>query len=152
MKRDTTINITDTYRELIVKTAKKLNISKNELMIRLIKKYMNKNSGNLERFCSIQYQTKSESEKLVKEHLWIDNIFYEKCQDVRRFHKLSVSFVLALAIKLYIDTITTKTTDIYRDYFFSYSTIINNSPIYITAWTAPDKKTAQKLQQLYSNT
>ena len=143
MNIDTTINITNTNKTLVNQVAEKLNISRSGLIIQLLKKYMHENKNTLIQHKSVSYQQKKKCEKWKKIHVWLDENFYEKCLDLRKFHKLSLSKIIQIAIALYLDNIINEITDNYQDYYSCMCKIINNSPVFIITWQQPDKKTAK---------
>ena len=77
--------------------------------------------------------------------------FYDKCQDMRRFQKLSVSYILAKAMELYLQEILNGECDNYFHNYIFISFIVNKCPIFIVTWDYPGNEYAKRLLDLYDN-
>ena len=149
MSIDTNINITDKNHKLLEKNAFKMNITKNELVVKLLTAYLNNQSKNYEVFKRVKYQKKKKHEIWNPIHVWLSPEFYEKCINLRVFHKLSLSNILTLAIQLYLNKIIKGVADNFtKNYIFLY-TDLYECPIFIIAWGYPREETVMKLYNLY---
>ncbi len=152
MKIDTTINITDNNTILLKESAAKLNISINELVIRLISQLLTDKNNKIKSFQRISYQKKNENENWNPIHIWISPEFYEKCLDLRKFFKLSLSFILAKAIKQFLNRILEGITDNYSHNYILLSSISDDSRFFTTVWDYPQQETIQNIIQFHDKT
>ena len=102
MTIETTINISKSNKILIENAAFSLKTTKNEIIKNLMLKFLNDNLNNFAGLTRIKYQKKEIGEKWKSIHVWFSPEFYDKCQDIRKFHKLSISHILSIAINLYL--------------------------------------------------
>ncbi len=148
MKIDTTINVTDNNTALLRSSAKKLDISINELTIRLIIKFINKKNADFKTFQRISYQKKKDSENWNRIHVWLSSEFYEKCLELRKFCKLSLSFILSLAIKLFLKDVLEKVTDNYQHNYLCKYADIDGCRMFTIAWEYPGEENMSKIQAI----
>ncbi len=152
MNIETTVNISNINRELLKKKAKSMSIPINTLVIKLFIYYMDTNLGKYKTFSQIKYQKKKNNEFWKTLHISLSPDLYEKCQDLRKFHKLSISHILSLAIKLYLKRIKMKTTDNYRKNYIFINQNFEECPIFIIMWKVPKKNILEKQLKLYEYT
>ncbi len=151
MTIETTVHISNINKECIIKTAALLNTSPNKIIIKLLTRYLNKQYGNYKTFSRISYQKKNPGDSWKIMHVWFSSEFYEKCLDLRKFHKLSLSNILSLAIKLYLNDIIHNKCDNYNKNYIVLSTVFNNCPIFILTWNYPGEKKTKELLDIYEN-
>ncbi len=149
---DTTINITDKNRKLIKDYAFKLKITKSQLIVKLLTMYYEDNKNNCKLFKRIKYQKISNDEKWGQMHIWLNNGFYEKCLDMRKFHKLSLSNIVSVALKLYIHLISQKQNNVIHDSYLILKSNEKNSSFIITFTNYPDKTTLNMLYNIFELT
>ncbi len=149
MNIDTTINITNKNLKLIMRIAKEKKIKRNEFIIQLIKLYIKKRCGKYKNFIRVCNQKKDRHEQWKSIHLWIKPDFYEKCCDLRKFHKFSLSFIVAQALKMYQMNQENFTDNYQSNYIFLF-TQTGNSHIFITTWEYPEEKVLEKLYNIYN--
>ena len=152
MKIDTTIIISELNKQIIVKKADTLGISINEIIIIYLKVYLQKQKKKHCVLKRLSYQKNENNETLIPQHIWIDADLYEKCKDIRKFHNISVSFALAIAIKLYSDEIFSEITDNYREEYYHIHFLVNKIVFKIIAWQKPPEKIRTKINHLFKNT
>ncbi len=145
---DTCINITDNYLELLDKSAKKMKITRNELVVKLIMAYLARQKNKYQIFTRVKYQSKQDYEKWSPIHVWLSQELYEKCQNLRVFQKLSVSFILTKSIEQYLDYILKGETDNYTHTYLCFFTKLNNCHFFIILWEYPGEKILTKLLKL----
>ena len=141
----TTINLTYSYKKIISKEAARLSITQNELIIFLILKFLKNKNIKFKSFSNVKYQNKLNSEKWKKAHLKLSAEFYEKCLDLRKFCKLSLSYIVALAIEKFLIGKNIKQIDNYTSNYVSIFKIIENCPTFIVLWGIPK---LDKLEEL----
>ena len=151
MNVDTNINITDNSHRKLKAGASRLKITKNELVILLITKYLTEQEGKYEMLSRVRYQKKQDHESWDPIHVWFTPAFYNKCLNLRMFHKLSLSYILKQAMMLYLDEIFQSPTDNCYNQFIFLSTVIKNCPIFIITWGYPQQEIIHKLYKIYKN-
>ena len=149
MHIDTTVNISKNNRSLFVETAKELKITKSELFIILITKYLNHYKKDIQHFKKVSYQKRNFDGDWKKMHIWISPGFYEKCIDLRKFQKLSLSYILALAIKLYLKEIKEVDTDIYLHQYVTFYSFYKSTLIFTIMWNYPEEKVVKKVMNMH---
>lgn len=99
---ETTLNIHINILEQITTAAKNLQISRSELIMLLCKKIMDDVSRPSRFGAPVQYQERSDKESWKSFHLVLREDDYEYLLDLRKLLKLSVSRILAFAVKKYL--------------------------------------------------
>ena len=97
----------------------------------LMKKIMNNNQKMLKSYSRIKYQERDVKENWHRLHIILSEDEYEYYQDIRKFYKMSISFILAYAVRRYLTEIVNKLLDrnnftdkyYFRDYVFVKKTI-----------------------------
>ncbi len=144
MQLETTIYISEeNYRKLEEKKAE-TGISKNRIISCLLRNEVSRGKRDPVLLDTVSYQERlCDDQKFRRLHVTLDDELYERCLDMRRVFKLSVSYIIALCINQYLDDInlvefdTDNCTNIYiffseRDEFFKG---------YIVYWDVPTTKT-----------
>jgi hypothetical protein len=100
---ETTLNIHTDILEQIAKAAQSNHISRSEMILFLIKKVARdiSNPGRIGRL--VQYQDKARPEDWRVFHVKVREDMYEYWLDLRKLLKMSVSLILAHAVKRYLD-------------------------------------------------
>jgi len=101
-KVHTTVNLRISHAALLNQSAHTLRIKRSELMSLLLKKLMAKRKMRTHRFSTVAYQ-KGFGEGWKKVHFFPESKDYEVFTDVRNNCKFSVSYLLAMAIGLYLE-------------------------------------------------
>jgi hypothetical protein len=112
---ETTLNIPFDVSKRIIRAARVSGISHSELAVILIKKMMNNisNPGRLGK--PVQYQERRRPWEWRMFHVRMGVDDYEFCLDLRKLLKMSVSMILALAVKKYLAVfLKNKGTDNYQ--------------------------------------
>jgi hypothetical protein len=104
----TTLNIHVDVMEKITFAAELQGISLNEMIVMLIKKAMDgmQNQARIGRL--VQYQQRDKPDKWKTLHVRWKVDEYEYFQDMRKLLKMTVSLILAYAVKNFMDTIMKK--------------------------------------------
>ena len=102
---------------------------------------MSENKSSLILHKSSDYQKRKGKKYYKAVHVGFEDKFYEKCFDIRKFHKLSLSLILSIAIENYLDDIIKGkgVTDNYSSFYFCYFANGSISPIFIITWKRKDK-------------
>ncbi len=114
MMIQTTINIHKTTLEKITHASLHSGVSRNQLIIRLLKKEMNIVQNNFKHGKRIQYQGRDGAKNWHTFHLQLRPDDYEYFLDLRKLFKMSISRILAIAVAKYLQDIKNKITDNYQ--------------------------------------
>ncbi len=109
---DTTLNVRAEVLEEIARSARLKGISRSKMIAHLLKKVSTDISeyGKIGRL--VQYQTRERTKNWRVFHVQPREDEYEYWLDMRKLLKMSVSLILALAVKRYLSkSLTIKTTD-----------------------------------------
>ncbi len=101
MNIDTTINIKEEILEKIDEASKDCSISRSRLISLLLKKVISEKTNDKNRFARIKYQKRDKKASWKRPHVFLEYDLYEKCIDMRKLKKMSVSFIVSVAFKLY---------------------------------------------------
>jgi hypothetical protein len=134
---ESTIHIHKDILEILNRGAEITGRTRTFLIKLLMQRVMNNNQQMLKSSSRIKYQRRDAKENWYQIHIVINEYEYEYYQDMRKFYKMSVSFILAYAIRRYSDEILSellngnKNTDnyFYKNYIFIKRTIDG-----ITCW------------------
>ena len=149
MNIDTTINITTSNKKLIERYAKKLGTSKSKLVLKLISKFLKKHTLEDKTFIQVAYQKRDLHANWTKLHLWVNCAFYEKCIDLRKFCKKSLSSIVAIAIKKHLQETIENKTDNYPVNYFIFYTKIGNSNLITINWGEYEEKIIKKINKMH---
>jgi hypothetical protein len=158
MHIDTTINIKLNILSKIAEVSAAHGISINKIIAILIHKTLNNCSIKAKLFNAVKYQQTGDDIIWHTLHVSFSEDIYEKALDLRKVLKISVSYIIARAIELYIDQVveslveaglkpasTNQTgTDSYcKEYVFISSKC--NGLLYFTIfWSKPSPKILKK--------
>lgn len=112
----------------------------------LMQRVMRDNKQMLKINSRIKYQDRDDRENWHRLHVVMNEYEYEYYLDMRKFYKMSVSYILAYAVRRYLDEILSelvngnKNTDnyIYKNYIF-IKKIINGITCWQMYWGIPQK-------------
>ncbi len=152
MTIETTLCISNKNKIRLVNYSQKLDISTNELIRKLLVKYLHSYKKQYKIYSRVTYQKLGEGNSLKRIHVWFSPEFYEKCFGLRLFLKLSLSNILSQAIDLYLEDILKGQYDNYEKNFFFQSSIYKTCPIFIIAWNYPGNEIATKILEIYEHT
>ena len=130
MKIQTSINVLTEIMEKIEYAAYITGRSRNEMIILLIMEAIKKKDTSIRYGRSVQYQENAPKESWERPHVYLTEYEREYFLDVRKFLKMSVSYLLALAVREYLNDILKKLTEpeslkdwdnyLYNGYAFAY--------------------------------
>ena len=97
----------------------------------LMRRIMGDNQHMLKSNARIKYQARDEKENWSRIHVVLNEYEYEYYLDMRKFYKMSVSFILAYAVRRFLDEVLSELIDenyntdnyCYRNYIFLKKTI-----------------------------
>lgn len=146
----TTVNIRTDLLDKMIYSKQKLNISLNKIVYILLSKALDWNEKSIKIFKSIKYQTKNQDSGWHKLHISLNNALYERCLDMRKLYKLSVSYILAICIQKYLILLSQELdiwqeTDNYHDSYIFISNIDKNLFSFTIFWSLPGKSILKKI-------
>ncbi|MFC1668820.1 hypothetical protein ACFL20_00385 [Spirochaetota bacterium] len=100
---ETTININIGILDMLNGMSEKCGISRTEMIVFLLKKVMNENTNRVSINNSVKYQEGSSNSAWHKFHIRLKDDEYEYFLDLRKLLKMSVSLILAYAVREYMD-------------------------------------------------
>ncbi len=105
MKIDTTLNIKKNILEGIDEAASECGISRSRFISLLIIKFLREKSVEGNHQTRVKYQKRNKTAIWKRPHVLFDYDLYEKCIDIRKLCKLSVSHVVFTAYGLFLHTV-----------------------------------------------
>jgi hypothetical protein len=143
---ESTIYINKSVLEMLYKGSEKIGRSKTSIIKLLMQRVMRENQRLLQSYSRVKYQERDIKENWHRFHIVLNEYEYEYYLDMRKFFKMSVSFILAFAVRSYLNDIVNelingnKNTDnyLYRNYIFVKKTI-NEVICWKTYWGIPRK-------------
>lgn len=135
---ETTLNVRNDILEKINQAAQLRGISRSEMIIMLIKNVM-KDVQNSVRFgIRVRYQKRSNPHSSETVHVLVGMDDYEYLQDLRRLLKMSISLILAKAVKKFLKEIMKKNdTDNYFKNYILIKEIFNDVICWKLVWGFP---------------
>ncbi|MCP4135098.1 MAG: hypothetical protein GY754_29275 [bacterium] len=100
---DTTIHINIELLGKVEAAAKQLNISRSDVVIKLLDRVMKEKKIPLEMFKQIKYQFRDLASNWKRIHVYPEVERYEAWIDMRKIFKRSVSLIIAIAINEHLD-------------------------------------------------
>ncbi len=91
-------------------------LSVNEIVSLLLRKILKDGNNVAIKFSAVKYQDIDPDKNWDTLTVYFDDVDYEFFTDMRKFYKFSVSFLLAKAIDLFLDTILSEIEEILLNY------------------------------------
>jgi hypothetical protein len=101
----TTININTTILQRIKNVSMRTGKPQGKIILMLLKRAMLGNQIDIKLNVAVKYQIRDPLKQWHIFHIEYQEDVYEFCQDMRKFFKLSVSMILAIAVEHYLDEI-----------------------------------------------
>lgn len=146
----TTVNLDFSLLQELSAAAGRMKISKSELVSRLIIMFMKKNHMKIRMYQRIIYQERKLKPCWHRLHINLKPQVYEYCLDLRKLYKMSVSNIIAYALKNFLfrveAEIKTGRTDNYCLNYVFYLKVNNDLLSFTLFWDLPDKNTLFSIQ------
>ena len=131
MSIETTLHVHKSTLEMLNEKAEKTGRTITSIIKLLMKRIMNDNQKMLKSYSRIKYQERDVKDNWHRLHIILNEDEYEYYQDVRKFYKMSISFILAYAVRRYLNEVVNKLLDrnnftdkyYFKDYIFVKKTI-----------------------------
>jgi hypothetical protein len=114
----------------------------------LIQRVMSDNQRMTKTNSRVQYQRRDLKENWHRIHVVFNEYEYEYCLDLRKFCKMSVSYILAYAVRRYLDEVldellngSTNTDNYYYSNYIFIRKIVNNIVCWQIYWGLPPQLT-----------
>jgi hypothetical protein len=124
---ETTLHVNKGILEMINEYAEKTRRSRTFIIKILMQRVMNDNQRMLKSYSRIKYQERDEKENWYRVHLVLNEYEYEYYLDMRKFFKMSVSYILAYAVLRYLDELLDRNINTdnysYKNYVFIMKTV-----------------------------
>ena len=122
MRIETTLHVHKSILERLNRVAETTGRSSSFIIKLLFQNMMADNQRMIKTNSRVKYQERDSKENWQRIHIVLNEYEYEYCLDMRKFFKMSVSFILAYAVLRYLDEICkmNKSTDkyFYTSYIF----------------------------------
>ncbi len=147
MSIETTISIKSKYLSLVTDISNQTNSSINKILCNLLKLSTIYQVKKIESCTRVKYQTSDDDTIWCTQHITLTPELYEKSIDMKKLYKLSVSYIIALAIEKYIKKCLKKAniltpTDNYEN---TYIIIKKYSQSFMVFWNWPGEITLLKI-------
>ncbi len=152
MSIDTTINIKLNLLSKIAEVSAIYNISFNRIIAILINKFLGNCSNKAKLFNTIKYQQTGDDIVWHTLHVSFSEDIYEKALDLRKVMKMSVSFIIARAVELYLEQVIkelsqrSKADNYSQDYVF-ISSKCNGLLCFSIFWSSPSEIILKKFMK-----
>jgi hypothetical protein len=137
----TTLNIHRDILKIIEKNAQKMSISRSELIITLLKMTMNSFSSSCNLGKLVRYQKRSDPDAWHVFHIKFRVDEYEYFLDLRKLMKMSLSRILAYAVKRFLkehETINISDNYRYKNYVI-IKELFNDTTCWKLVWGYPSQ-------------
>lgn len=147
MSIETTLYMKDSIRTKIEQASEHTGLGTSILIVKLMKMLMKDHDIMTRQWCSIKYQQKGATVKWRRKHISIRPVEYESFIDMRKFYKMSVSFLVAFAVDHYLDKLIEELTSAGNNNTDNYSLksytltkeFIENSLFWTICWELTNK-------------
>ena len=140
----TTLYMNAEFVDMIEKMADMTGKTRTELIILLMKRMMKHNSWLARAHQPVRYQVTLPQACWRRLHITVCSRDYEQCLDMRKFFKMSVSFLVAYAVEHYLDELIElimnggKKDNYQYNYYFIIQKTDNCSVCWKVVWGMPD--------------
>ena len=137
MTIDTTIHVHKNILEILNKRAEATGMARTCIIKLLMQRVMKSSQKMIKAYSRIKYQQRDTKDNWYRLHISVTEYEYEYYLDMRKFFKMSVSYILAFAVWKYLDDIVNellngnKNTD---NYFFRNYILIKETLDGIVRW------------------
>ena len=139
---ESTLYVNKSILETLNKSSAITGINKNKIIKLLMQRVMKDNQRLLKSYSRVKYQERDIKENWHRLHIVLNEYEYEYYLDMRKFFKMSVSFILAYAVMRYLDEVLKKNKSsdnyCYQNYIFMKE-VVNGIICWQTYWGIPQK-------------
>ncbi len=145
MKIETTMNLRREIFEQLNDVCHEKGMSKSDLLSMIITEEINSDSNPDKTFKRVKYQERAEKNDWNKVHIRLVEELYEMCQDLRKSYKMSVSYIVTVAIIKYLNKIRDSKnryrTDNYHSCYIYIAKNQHGKRNFIIYWYYPGNET-----------
>lgn len=102
---ETTMHVHKSILKMLEKSSETTNRTRTYIIKRIMQRVMRDNRKLLKSYSVIKYQERDLKENWYRIHIILNEYEYEYYLDMRKFYKMSVSFILAYAVMRYLDRV-----------------------------------------------
>ncbi len=102
---ESTIYLHKSIQEMLERGAGTIGYTRTSIIKILLQRVMKNNHKLLKSYSRIKYQERDEKDNWHRLHIVFNEYEYEYCLDMRNFYKMSVSLILAYAVRRYLDEV-----------------------------------------------
>jgi hypothetical protein len=117
---ETTLHVHKSILNKLNKSADITGRSRTSIIKLLIQRIMKDNQRMIKTNSRVKYQERDLKENWHRIHIVLNEYEYEYCFDMRRFFKMSVSYILAFAVLRYLDEILKRNKSTDKYFYTSY--------------------------------
>jgi hypothetical protein len=134
----TTINIDKSVKLVLGRAAWTSGLSRSSMIMILLRKTMMEHKKHLCHWNPVRYQARSMKQVWCRVHVTLSSRDYEYMLDLRKFCKMSVSLLVALAVELYLDSVLAeymgRKPNITDNYPFQHYILIQEESDSVICW------------------
>ena len=128
---DTTVYMRNDIAEWISDMAERAGVSRNAMISALLRGFAEKRHAGVKAWSRVRYQDRAPDGQWTRVHVRLKGDEYEYFIDLRKVFKLSVSYVIAIAVKEYGRSVHVMNVDNYR--YHNYA-MIHFQEGYVHCW------------------
>ncbi len=145
MNIETTINIKKAVLKKIDSIAEEYHVSRSKLVSLLLKQVMKEQTTDKNRFSQVKYQRRDKKASWKRPHIMLNQDIYEKCLDLRKISKKSVSYLVLIAYNAHLERVIEKLknvgdTDNYLSQYICIGKRIGSIYSYVIFWDFPPQE------------
>ena len=141
---ETTLHVHKSILDKLYQGAVATGMTRTSIIKLLIQRVMSDNQRMIKTNSRIRYQERDLKENWNCIHIVLNEFEYEYCLDLRKFCKLSVSYIIAYAVRLYLDEVLNEllngsinTDNYYYSNYVFVRKIVNNIICWQIYWGLP---------------
>jgi hypothetical protein len=134
---ESTMYVHKSIQEMLEKGAETIGYTKTSIIKILLQRVMKDNHKLLKLYSRVKYQERDDKENWRRLHIVLNEYEYEYCLDMRKFFKMSVSLILAYAVRRYLDEILNELQSVIKDtdnYYYKNYIIIKKTIDEVICW------------------
>ncbi len=117
---ETTLHVNKTILDKLDQSASMTGRNRTSIIKLLIQRIMKDNHKMIKMNSRVKYQERDLKDNWKRINIIFNEYEYEYCQDLRKFLKMSVSFILAFAVIRYLDEMIKKNINTDKYFYTSY--------------------------------
>jgi hypothetical protein len=112
---ESTINVHKNIMEMLEKSSEATGRTRTHIIKILMQRIMKDNHKLFKMNSRVKYQERDLKENWHRLHIVMNEYEYDYCLDMRKLFKMSVSFILAFAVKRFLDEVMNRLLDMHKN-------------------------------------